>query len=202
MLKDCPQHQWIQSRNHETRVVLRLRQAQEASAATDDRRTFSIDGDITRESTLLPSDALQHVMSFLRMDDRFKLLCTNKSWLAHEPIATSFASFCGSCSHCLANAQHLCTKGYNQRPAPFWKSLLVHSHGAMRALRLANCDGFTTKALLAAVDFTGLRVLDLNRCSSIGPQEVVLNGLIGLCMQHLPSHAIAFSLLTWGRCSC
>lgn len=184
MLKDCPQHQWIQSRNHETRVVLTRAQA----SASDDRRTFSMDGE-----PKLPSDTLQHVMSFLNINERFKLLRTNKSWLEHEPIATSIASFCESCSQCLANAQHLCTKGENQRPASFWKTVIVLSHGAMRELRLANCDDFTAKAL-KAIDstraFRSLRVLDLNRCGKFGPEEVLNGWLVCYTSQNLTVSAM------------
>lgn len=122
------------------------------------------------------SETLQTVLSFLSMRDRLALLRTSKA-LIDEPIATSFASFCGSCSACAGKTPHLCAAKDNDQPPSFWTSLLKYSRsGALKELRLARCDTFTADVLksspFTANALAGLQVLDLSRCDALGADGV------------------------------
>lgn len=120
-------------------------------------------------------DATQHIMSFLSVQDRFALMRTQKSLYEELPLVTTFASYCGVCGDCESKNQHLCKAKDNQRPASFWTCVLVNSAGQLTELRLADCENLTPAVLDAdSIErvFSSLRVLDLNRCSTLGQQGV------------------------------
>jgi hypothetical protein len=129
----------------------------------------------------LSSESLQLVLSFLAPTDRLPLLVADRT-LAREPLATSYASFCGRCAQCALQSTHLCDAPATEaRDASFWTCLLRRSgHHGLRALRVAACDAFSAQTLLTvdaatrATAFASLSVLDLNRCTSLGPDGLRL----------------------------
>lgn len=126
--------------------------------------------------TALSPENLQTVLTCLSMTDRFALLSTSRTLLA-EPIATTFASFCGVCAECAGKNPHLCKRKDNERPLSFWKCLLERSGvKALRELRLASCNAVTAELLrespFTARALAGLHVLDLNRCDALGADGV------------------------------
>lgn len=138
--------------------------------------------------TSVSSESLQTIMGFLSMGDRFALMQTSK-WLMEEPITTSFTSFCGACAECANKNPHLCKSKDNQQPESFWTCLLKHSSGgALKEIHLASCDAFTADVLKTSPfmkqALTGLQVLDLNRCDTLGAEgvRVVLDSDGVMCM--------------------
>lgn len=135
-------------------------------------------------------DATQQIMSFLNVQDRFALLRTQKSLYEELPLVTTFASFCGACEDCENKNQHLCKALDNQRPASFWTCVLMNSAGQLTELRLAGCENLTPAVLDAdSIErvFSGLRVLDLNRCSVLGQQGVSQSSVMGYWTEaHMP----------------
>ncbi|TMW64860.1 hypothetical protein Poli38472_009027 [Pythium oligandrum] len=160
------------------RKVLRLH----APVAPEDIKTWDKDAPRGKDGLdQVTSEALQQILDFLPVQDRFAVLTTRRGLLQDTALATTFTSYCGECSDCDAKQQHLCKNGDNNRPGSFWRTLLRYSGASgLRELHLASCDGFSAE-LLSGMDprdrqraLEGLQVLDLNRCTALGPQGLLL----------------------------
>lgn len=121
----------------------------------------------------LTSDDLGHIMDYLTVRERFRLLVCNKTLLRVEPIARDFTSYCQICTHCRDGFPHLCRQ--NEQDLSFWNSLFRYSRKQLHTLRVAVCESFDAELLGAEHSqhaLQKLRVLELIRCKSVGAKEV------------------------------
>ncbi|KAG7402059.1 hypothetical protein PHYBOEH_007273 [Phytophthora boehmeriae] len=129
------------------------------------------------------SDNLRQILDFLSLRERFALLSSSKSLLSGEPLAPVLTSYCGKCESCVDKNEHLCKQLYTHESRDFWTAILRHSTPTgLTVLRLAGCDGFDAAVLKssgAKVALKSLRVLELNRCTSMKAEALGL--LAELC---------------------
>ncbi|KAH7488448.1 hypothetical protein PRIC1_007436 [Phytophthora ramorum] len=126
----------------------------------------------------LASESLRQVLDFLSIREQFALLSSTKSLLSREPLAPVVASYCGECDACRDKTEHLCANKFKNESGDFWTAVLKHSTPTgLAELRLASCDGFDAQVLKsdgAKAALMPLKVLELNRCTSVGAEALGL----------------------------
>ncbi|RLN92215.1 hypothetical protein BBJ28_00018726 [Nothophytophthora sp. Chile5] len=124
------------------------------------------------------SENLEHILEFLSFRERFALLSSQKQLLAREPLAQRVVSYCGVCDDCTAKTPHLCKQLHAHESRDFWSAVLRHSAPTgLTELRLASCDGFDATVLKSAgakTALASLRVLELNRCTTVDAEALAL----------------------------
>ncbi|GMF14932.1 unnamed protein product [Phytophthora lilii] len=98
--------------------------------------------------------------------------------MSREPLAPTVVSYCGQCEACQDKTQYLCKQKYKHESKEFWTAVLKHSTPTgLTELRLASCDGFDVSVLRsegAKAALSGLKVLELNRCSVMDAEALGL----------------------------
>ncbi|POM63916.1 Hypothetical protein PHPALM_20629, partial [Phytophthora palmivora] len=126
----------------------------------------------------LPSENLRQVLDFVSIREQFALLSSSKELLTREPLAPVVVSYCGRCEACHDKTEHLCSHKFKHESKDFWTAVLRHSTPTgITELRLASCDGFDAAVLKSAgaqASLQSLKVLELNRCTSMDAEALGL----------------------------
>lgn len=126
----------------------------------------------------LASENLRQVMDFLSIREQFALLSSSKGLLGREPLAPVVVSYCGQCEACQGKTEHLCSQRFKHESKNFWAAMLRYAMPTgLTELRLASCDGFDASVLKSAgakAALEPLKVLELNRCTSMGAEALGL----------------------------
>ncbi|KAL3674513.1 hypothetical protein V7S43_000461 [Phytophthora oleae] len=131
----------------------------------------------------LASENLRQVLDFLGIREQFALLSSSKELLGREPLAPVLVSYCGQCEACQGKTEHLCNQRFKHESKNFWTAMLKYAMPTgLTELRLASCDGFDASVLKskgAKAALGPLKVLELNRCMSMGAEALGL--LANMC---------------------
>ncbi|KAK1947226.1 F-box/LRR-repeat protein 14 [Phytophthora citrophthora] len=126
----------------------------------------------------LASENLRQVMDFLSIREQFALLSSSKGLLNREPLAPVVVSYCGQCEACQGKTEHLCNQRFKHESKSFWTAMFKYAMPTgLTELRLASCDGFDASVLKsegAKAALEPLKVLELNRCTSMGAEALGL----------------------------